>query len=68
MQQTSDNIDIQGKNKDCTSKKGRFDKMSNKMKFSVSIEDEFGNEEIDPITVEVAIPNYKEFNQKFPKF
>lgn len=35
--------------------------MSNKMKISVSIEDEFGDEEIQSVTVEANVPDYKEF-------
>lgn len=35
--------------------------MKNKMKISVSFEDELGNEEIQPVTVEADVPNYKEF-------
>ncbi|MEW6619241.1 MAG: hypothetical protein AB1422_07890 [bacterium] len=35
--------------------------MRNKMKILVSIEDEFGNEEIQPVTIEADVPDYKEF-------
>ena len=59
MQGTSDNIS--GKNKNWIYKKGRVNEMRNKIKILVSFEDEFGNEEIQPVVVEANVPDYKEF-------
>lgn len=37
--------------------------MSNKMKITINFEDENGNEETIPITVEAEIPSYEDFKR-----